>query len=143
MKPSWLNTIFSNFRIGKYYAPFILILIVAYLFKKGQRKFRNCNSNQIHLEEDTIQPQANRLFLNNLDFNPDVYTTAMYLGFVITIFAMVISSNYFNLLNQTVISSFIPPLMINFFLPLYMYVTNSSLRTFVCEDVFPFLNNLC
>ena len=132
----------SFFRIGKYYSPVILILIVAYLFKKGQRKFKNCNSNQIHFEEDAIQPQANNLFLNNLDFNPDVYTTVMYLGFVITIFAMVISSNYFNLLNQTVVSSFIPPLMINFFLPLYMYVTNPRLRIFVCEDIFPFLDNL-
>ena len=121
--------------------------MIAYFFKKGQRKYKDFKSKKTNLLQNQgaqAVPQANKLFLNNLDFNPEIYTTALYLGFVFTFIPTIISINYFRPLNfnPNVIASFSTPLIINFVLPLYMYVTNSRLRAFVIEDVFPFLENL-
>ena len=122
--------------------------MIAYFFKKGQRKYKDFKSKKTNLLQNQSAPavhQANKLFLNNLDFNPEIYTTALYLGFVFTLIPTIISINYFRPMNfnPNVISSFSSPLIINFVLPLYnyMYVTNPRLRTFVIEDVFPFLEN--
>ena len=115
--------------------------MIAYFFKKGQRKYKdfksNFKTNQVLCENQG----AKKLFVNNLDFNPEIYTTVLYLGFVFTLIPTIISINYFRPLNfnPNVIASFSSPLIINFVLPLYMYVTNSRLRNFVFEDVFPFL----
>ena len=111
--------------------------MIAYFFKKGQRKYKDFKSKKTNLLQNQSAPavhQANKLFLNNLDFNPEIYTTALYLGFVFTLIPTIISINYFRPMNfnPNVISSFSSPLIINFVLPLY---------TFVIEDVFPFLEN--
>ena len=90
-------------------------------------------------EESLDNLSKNNLFINNLQFNPEIVTTVIYIMFVTMFISAIISANYFNFLDQNIITSFIPPVMINFVLPLYMYIKNSSLRIFVCEDVFPFL----
>ena len=119
--------------------------MIAYFFKKGQRKYKDykskCKTNQVLLEDQGAP--AKKIFLNNLDFNPEIYTTVLYHGFVFTLIPTIISINYFRPLNfnPNVIASFSSPLIINFVLPLYMYVINSRLRNFVFEDVFPYLEN--
>ena len=137
-----LKTIFV-FRVGKLLTPILLLLISIYLFKKGQRKLKDsrffCKTNQIKPEENLDNSSKNNLFINNLQFNPEIVTTVIYVMFVTLFISAVVSANYFNFLDQNIITSFIPPVMINFILPLYMYIKNSSLRNFVCEDVFPFL----
>ena len=98
--------------------------MIAYFFKKGQRKYKDFKSKKTNLLQNQSAPavhQANKLFLNNLDFNPEIYTTALYLGFVFTLIPTIISINYFRPMNfnPNVISSFSSPLIINFVLPLY------------------------
>ena len=137
-----LKTIFV-FRVGKLLTPILLLLTSIYLFKKGQRKLKDskffCKTSKIKPEENLDNSSKNNLFINNLQFNPEIVTTVIYVMFVTLFISAVVSANYFNFLDQNIITSFIPPVMINFILPLYMYINNSSLRNFVCEDVFPFL----
>ena len=134
------------FRVGKTLSPILLVLISVYLFKKGQRKLKYSRfvykTNQIKPEENLDNSSKNNLFINNLQFNPEIVTTITYVMFVTMFISAIVSANYFNFLDQNIITSFIPPVMINFVLPLYMYVKNSSLRIFVSEDVFTFLKIL-
>ena len=102
--------------------------MIAYFFKKGQRKYKDFKSKKTNLLQNQSAPavhQANKLFLNNLDFNPEIYTTALYLGFVFTLIPTIISINYFRPMNfnPNVISSFSSPLIINFVLPLYIKIS--------------------
>ena len=138
-----LATIFILFRVGKLLSPILLVLISVYLINKGQRKLKDsrflCKTRKIMPEENFDNSSKNNLFINNLQFNPEIVTTVMYIMFVTMFISAIVSANYFNFLNQNITSSFIPPVMINFVLPLYMYLKNSSLRLFVSEDVFPCL----
>ena len=131
------------FRVGKLLTPILLVFISIYLFKKGQRKLKDsrffCKTSRIQPEENLDNSSKNNLFINNLQFNPEIVTTVIYVMFVSMFISAIISANYFNFLDKNIITSFIPPVMINFVLPLYMYIKNSSLRNFVSEDVFPFL----
>ena len=134
---------FVFFRAGKLLTPILLVLISIYLFKKGQRKLKDsrffCKTSRIQPEENLDNSSKNNLFINNLQFNPEIVTTVIYVMFVSMFISAIVSANYFNFLDKNIITSFIPPVMINFVLPLYMYIKNSSLRNFVSEDVFPFL----
>ena len=135
-------TIFS-FRIGKILSPILLVLFSIYIFNRGLRKIKDsrflCKKKQIKPEENFENSSRNNLLINNLQFNPEIVTTVIYTMFVTMIISVIVLANYFNFLEQHIIPSFIPPVMINFVLPLYMYVKNSSLRIFVTEEVFPFL----